>query len=166
VAAFDIPVETGEERSPDSPIYVHPGRMVVSRGGHRLSTVLGSCVAVCLFDPDLRAGGMNHFVLPDVLGGDDGSARFAGPAVRQLIQAMVGLGARKPRLVASLFGGCASPGLSAQPFAVGSRNVEVARNLLHEQGIPVMTEDVKGTRGRKIIFNTDDGLTNVRGLGR
>jgi len=153
--------QDGSSESPQ-PRYVYPGHVVVSAKGDRLTTVLGSCVAVCLFDPEIRAGGMNHFLLPNAGGGVSWSPRFPDRAIPQLIGQLLDLGADRRRLVAKVFGGCVSVDTRSNGFHVGSRNVEAARQLLREEGIPILTEDVGGSQGRRLEFCTDDGTAWVR----
>ncbi len=143
--------------------YLHAGHMVVSREPCRVTTVLGSCVAVALWDPSSGIGGVNHFLLPQ---GSD-SARFGNVAVRTLIREVVAAGGRRRLLQAKLFGGAcvlrAFKGVGSGTH-LGQKNVEVARQILIDEGIPVTAEDVEGDRGRKLIFQTHDGAAWVRSL--
>ncbi len=161
---FNAPGTETQDGSTESPQprYVYPGHVVASAKGDRLTTVLGSCVAVCLFDPEIRAGGMNHFLLPNAGGGVSWSPRFPDRAIQQLIEQLLGLGADNRRLVAKLFGGCVSLDTRSNGPHVGSRNVEAARQLLREEGISILTEDVGGPRGRRLESCTDDGTVWVR----
>lgn len=143
--------------------YLYPGRVLAFAQPALITTVLGSCVAVCLWDVVAAVGGMNHYLLPEVLSGS-GSARFARPAFEQLLQRLGALGARRERLQAKLFGG-ASLGVAASSApAIGTRNVEVARRLLSDGRIPIVAEDVGGQCGRKLIFETASGGAWVRRL--
>ena len=143
--------------------YLHAGHMVVSREPCRVTTVLGSCVAVALWDPSSGIGGVNHFLLPQ---GSD-SARFGNVAVRTLIREVVAAGGRRRLLQAKLFGGAcvlrAFKGVGSGTH-LGQKNVEMARQILIDEGIPVTAEDVEGDRGRKLIFQTHDGAAWVRSL--
>lgn len=147
--------------------YLHAGHMVISREPCRVTTVLGSCVAVGLWDPTSGIGGVNHFLLPQ--GSDPASARFGNTAVRTLIREVVAAGARRRSLQAKLFGGAcvlrafrgAGTGTGTH---LGQKNVEVARQILIAEAIPVAAEDVEGERGRKLIFQTHDGAAWVRSL--
>jgi chemotaxis protein CheD len=143
--------------------YLHAGHMVVSREPCRVTTVLGSCVAVALWDPSSGIGGVNHFLLPQ---GSD-SARFGNVAVRTLIREVDAAGGRRRLLQAKLFGGAcvlrAFKGVGSGTH-LGQKNVEVARQILIDEGIPVTAEDVEGDRGRKLIFQTHDGAAWVRSL--
>jgi chemotaxis protein CheD len=143
--------------------YLHAGHMVVSREPCRVTTVLGSCVAVGLWDPSSGVGGVNHFLLPQ---GSD-TARFGNVAVRMLIREVVAAGGRRRLLQAKVFGGAcvlrAFKGVGTGTH-LGQKNVEVARQILIDEGIPVAAEDVEGDRGRKLIFQTHDGAAWVRSL--
>ena len=151
-----------DEHTPE--VYVYPGRVVTSAEARHLKTVLGSCVSICLFDPDIGVGGMNHFLLPDPTGGSTWSPRFAAPATQQLIGQLLGLGAHRRRLVAKVFGGCVPRDPRSNGFHVGWRNVEAARRLLGEERIPILGQDVGGPRGRRLVFSTRDGAAWVKAL--
>jgi chemotaxis protein CheD len=145
--------------------YLHAGHMVISREPCRVTTVLGSCVAVGVWDPTSGIGGINHFLLPH--GNDPHSARFGNSAVRTLIREVVAAGARRRSLQAKLFGGaCVLRAFrgSGSGTHLGQKNVEIARQILIEEGIPVAAEDADGERGRKLIFQTHDGAAWVRSL--
>lgn len=150
--------------APPSAVYVFPGQVASGVSGQRFTTVLGSCVSVCLFDPRLRVGGMNHFLLPFPVDGSLASSRFAGPAVAQLVGRLLGLGARQDRLVAKIFGGSVAA-QAGDAFHVGTRNVVAARELLAAAGIPILDEDVGGPHGRRLVFDTTDGSSRVRTVG-
>jgi chemotaxis protein CheD len=141
-------------------IYLAPGRLYASAEAAQVTTILGSCVAVCLWAPEERVGGINHFLLPE---GMPRSARFGADAVPLLIDHLVALGARPSGLRAQIFGG-ASVLAAFQKDAVplGARNVEVARARLRAAGIPVVGEDVGGERGRKLVFDVQTGSTRSR----
>jgi len=145
--------------------YLHAGHMVISREPCRVTTVLGSCVAVGVWDPESGVGGVNHFLLPH--GSEPDSPRFGTGAVRTLIREVVAAGARRRNLQAKLFGGAcvlrAFKGVGTGTH-LGQKNVEVARQILRDEGIPVTAEDVEGDRGRKLIFQTHDGAAWVRSL--
>jgi len=150
--------------APDE-LYLHPGRVLASRASLRITTILGSCVAVCIWDRALTGGGMNHFVLPE--NGDEAAAspRFARPAILRLLEELRGLGSRTGDLWAKVFGGASLMPASGKPQApLGLLNVEKARRVLAAEGIPVVAEDVGETRGRKLVFHTGDGSAWVRRL--
>jgi chemotaxis protein CheD len=144
-------------------VYLHPGQFVAFADSTHITTILGSCVSVCLFDERTGAGGMNHFVLPDV-SPEVSSPRYAGPSFQELLRRLEGLGSRPADLKAKLFGG-AGMLFASLDAAVGTRNVQAARALLTLCDIPIVSEDVGGTTGRKLLFETKGGAAWVRRLG-
>lgn len=146
--------------------YLHPGQIAVCPETTVLTTILGSCVSMCVWDGASGIGGMNHFVLPELGDQQTLSTRYAGPAFESLLSQLVGLGATRDRLHAKLFGGasglCGAP--PAGEVALGWRNVEAARRLLRDAAIEVVAEDVGGGKGRKLVFETDSGNAWVKQL--
>lgn len=130
-----------------------------------MTTILGSCVAVCLWDPALRFGGINHYLLPYWAEGAAASLRYGNVAVQCLIESLLTLGCVKDRLVAKLFGGASViQAFQEGEDPLGMKNVQVAQTLLAEAGIRIVGEDVGGRHGRKVIFQTDDGVVWVKSL--
>jgi chemotaxis protein CheD len=149
----------------EAEFYLHPGRVFATAEPRTLRTILGSCVAICLFDPGLPAGGMNHYLLPGQPGRSAESPRFAGPALARLLASMQQLGSPKSRLQAKVFGGaCVLRPAPSSAGDLGSRNVERAFELLASEHIPVINHDVGGSRSRKLLFRTHDGAAFIRRL--
>lgn len=136
---------------------IRPGGWSVA-GGRPISTLLGSCVAVCLFDPQLKIGGMNHFLLPS-RGKDrelDPDTILSGDySMEVLVNALLAQGGQKRRLVAKMFGG--GNIVSAILTSIGERNVEFATEWLQRENIPVLASDVLGPWSRKVIFVASTG---------
>lgn len=124
-----------------------------------ITTVLGSCVAVCLFDQERGIGGMNHFLLPEGRSGDLEEVVFGLQAMELLINAMLKQGAQKYHMQAKLFGGAQMIGGLSN---IGERNVAFAREFLKDENFPVVAESVGGTMGRKIMFIPTTGLVKQR----
>lgn len=127
------------------------------------STVLGSCVAACLYDPVARIGGMNHFLLPGSTTGDQGS-RYGMYAMELLINEMLKRGASKPRIAAKVFGG-AKVLKSLTKADVGSRNADFIEQYLQDENIPIVGSDLRAERPRKVIFFAASGQALVRNVG-
>lgn len=146
-------------------VYVHPGDVVACPEPRTVTMVLGSCVGMCLWDARARVGGANHFALPQALA-EVNPYRFGPPAFARLVEFLVAAGASPRRLQAKVFGG-ASPmaGLGHRTGALGARNVEVAHELLEAAGIPLVSEDVLGPSGRRVVFHSDTGEAWSRLLG-
>lgn len=138
------------------------GIMAVNRPAE-IRTVLGSCVAVCLHDPEALIGGMNHFMLPF---GDDerDPGRYGEHAIDLLIGAMQRLGASRRRLCAKLFGGGHVLNVPDRPDSVARRNVQFVEEFFRDEGITVISHSLGGTRPRQVRFRTDSGQAYVRFL--
>ena len=120
-----------------------------------LSTLLGSCVAVCLFDPALKVGGINHFMLPEMgrsKYGDVDSLLSGNFAMEALLNALLTKGAKKVRLQAKAFGGGTIIDTDGGSLSIGMRNANFAREWLAREGIPLLSSDFLGPWSRKIIF--------------
>ena len=157
----------GTVRAPDvgdrAQVYLHAGQLHAASVPTAISTVLGSCVAVCLHDPVSKVGGMNHYLLPLHVEREK-SPRFGTVAIPQLIEAAVRAGASRGSLVAKVFGGASVIGAMGKGRRLGEENALLALRLLEEAQIPVLDQDVGGPRGRKLVFLADEGTAWVRQL--
>lgn len=145
-------------------VYLPPGLLYAAATPGAVTTVLGSCVAVCLFDPTLRAGGINHYLLPYWNGEGLASPKYANIALPKLVEKMLDLGCRRQNLRAKLFGGGAVFRKIGGLFGVGERNITFAEQFLAEAGIPVVARDVGEGYTRKLIFRVHTGEALVRRL--
>ena len=130
-----------------------------------LATLLGSCVSVCLFDPKLKIGGMNHFLLQrgSSTGNADQYVILNGDySMEVLVNGLLNKGAQKSRLVAKAFGGGTI--VSSIRMAIGERNAEFAQDWLEREGIPLIASDFSGPWSRKIIFLPRSGDAFCRRL--
>ncbi len=136
---------------------IFQGEYFVSKDSNLvISTILGSCVAACLFDPVARIGGMNHFLLPGDQGGRSTPANdYLGVHLMELlINGLLREGAERDRLVAKLFGGARTiQGLSD----IGGRNADFAQKFLEREGIKLQPGSVGGLLGRRIEFSPTTG---------
>lgn len=141
--------------------YIQPGQLLVCTQPAAITTILGSCVAVCLWDRQRGIGGLNHFMLPMPTSSATASPRFGPAAMEQLIAKMRDAGARVPLLIARVFGGACmfGPNNSAH---LGQKNAEVAFDILSRRGIEILETDVGGNRGRKLTFHTDEGIAWIK----
>ncbi|MBF6022485.1 chemoreceptor glutamine deamidase CheD [Lysobacter niastensis] len=126
-----------------------------------LVTLLGSCVAACLFDPLLGVGGMNHFMLPG--GGSDVCSRYGAHAMELLINDLLKRGVRRSRLQAKVFGGGnVLSGFYSDP--IGTRNAGFVLEYLAAERIPLMAQDLGDIHPRKVCFFPQTGRTLVKRL--
>jgi Chemotaxis protein; stimulates methylation of MCP proteins len=149
---------------PEMPHYtIHPGERHAGKGTFLVSTLLGSCVAACLYDPVAKVAGMNHFLLANRRYAKEmpvsvtEAGRYGINSMELLINEMMHLGADKRRLRAKVFGGGAVLGsVSHDNFTcVGNVNERFIREYLSAEGIPLEAEDLGGVLGRVIRFRTD-----------
>lgn len=139
--------------------YVHPGRQLAGPSVGDFTTVVGSGVAVCVWDPIANVAGMSHFLLPEK-GNAPSAPRFGDVAMKQLMDDLKKLGANPARLRAAVFGGSAPP-IAAESGHLGERNVQAAAAFLAAQGISIVQKDVGGAGGRKVIFLPAAGRADV-----
>jgi len=157
-----LPIMSSEQHQQlERRIYLHPGGLWAESVAGAITTVLGSCVSVCLWDPQTTLGGINHFILPT--GGSQPSARYGNHALPMLLERVLQMGARRETLFGCVFGGAAViPGQTGP--RLGSRNVAAALDFLEREDIALLRQDVEGRQGRKLTFRTIDGTTLVRKL--
>jgi chemotaxis protein CheD len=141
--------------------FLFPGTIFAAPREHLISTVLGSCVAVCLWDSVARIGGMNHFMLPLWNGEGLATPKYGNIAIEKLVGKLLGMGCRSEHLNAKVFGGANVMGTGNEIFMIGDRNITLALELLEEYRIPIIASDVGGQMGRKIIMNSGTGVVMV-----
>ncbi len=144
--------------------FLRPGFIYLPERPTTISTVLGSSVAVSLYDRSLKAGGMNHFLFPHVKGRDKKTSVYGNIAVLTLIRMMAGNGSKLSNLEAQIFGGAFNDQYSKRD--IGRDNLRTARHILFNQRIKIVSEDVGGELGRKIVFNTSTYEIGILKVGR
>lgn len=137
-----------------------PGEFYVTTQQEMITTVLGSCVSACVYDPFRKVGGMNHFMLPGSESGD-GSARYGLFAMESLLNEILKLGCRKSDLKAKLFGGGQ---IIEKMTDVGQKNIRFAKTFLFSEGIPLESHDLGLIYPRKVNFFPLTGRAMVKRL--
>lgn len=150
---------------------VQPGEfyITVAHPDEAITTVLGSCIAACIRDPQAAIGGMNHFMLPEEAQQGRGdwreavglATRYGSYAMESLINGLLKLGARRERLEVKLFGG--GQVLDVE-IPVGLRNIDFAHRWLSTEGLPVVAQDVGGKAPRRIVYFPASGTVKVKQL--
>lgn len=143
-------------------VKVLPGEYFVTGQNIVICTVLGSCIAACLWDRALNIGGMNHFMLPE---GDsaDASGRYGSYAMEVLINEMIKLGARRENMQAKIFGG-GQVMANFTTMNVGERNTDFVTQYLQTERIPIISEDVLDIYPRKVVYFPATGKAMVKRL--
>jgi len=148
-------------------VKILPGQYHSSSGPGTITTVLGSCVSTCLWDPIARIGGMNHFMLPGDTASPSAtwtaSARFGVYAMEVLINQMIRMGADRRRLVAKVFGG-ARVLAGFDKLDVGAKNAEFVLEFLKVEGIPIAGQDLLDVHPRKVHFFPATGKVQLKRL--
>lgn len=149
---------------------IHPGEFHATGDPVIISTVLGSCIAVALYDAKAKIGGMNHFLLPGTIDKahlyTTSEGRYGLFAMELLINQMLKLGAKKERLEAKVFGGARmfkfdTTGITG---GVSESNVEFAHEYLHTEGIRIISEEVGKNYARKVLFLPDTFQVFLKGI--
>ncbi len=143
-------------------IFILPGEIAISRKPVTIATLLGSCVAVCLYNTKVRAAGMNHYMLPTGLKTDEMKGKYGDYAINNLLDMMLRLDPDKKNLVAKVYGGGAVVGHLNAGAGIGEKNIQTAKTMLAGHGIKIVTMETGGTNGRKIFLDTATGEVEMR----
>ena len=146
--------------------FLYPSAIYASKEPTQISTILGSCVAVCLWDKVLNYGGMCHYMLPYWNGEGLASPKYGNIAIEKLLEKMYFFGSNKANIVAKVFGGGEVIDVKLALFYIGERNIKLALEMLAEQKINIVSSSVGGKLGRKIIFYTHTGIVQQRYVQR
>lgn len=132
--------------------FLKPGYVMANQEATIVRTVLGNCVAVTFFDQDNRFGGINQFVFPKTDRREDMTPQYGNVGIRALFRMLMDMGASRDRLVAQIVGGAECQALN--DGGLGLQNVNLARVVLEQLRVPVISEDVGGSMGRKVLYHS------------
>jgi len=157
-----------DTRFPYEVAVILPGEYFVSQEPKVVYTILGSCISVCLRDPFVNVGGMNHFMLsaPTSEGGQDSwadSGRYGSFAMEMLINEILKRGGKKNRLEAKVFGGGK---IYDGAMDIGAKNAAWALDYLERESVPLLKANVGDVCPRKVYFFTDSGKVLLKKLDR
>ncbi len=147
-------------------LFLYPAALYAGREPTQIVTILGSCISVCLIDYNLQIGGINHFMLPLWNGHGLASPRYGNIAIKKLIEKMERLGSRRLNLKAKIFGGAEVLKSENISFNIGKRNIELAKSVLKEYNIPIISSSLGGKYGRKILFQSNTGQVRLKYVGK
>jgi chemotaxis protein CheD len=135
--------------------FLKPGYLMAHHEEVMVRCVVGSCVAVTLYDRSNRLGGINHFIWPRIQDKNNATVLYGNIAIPTLHSILLDMGADPDFLEAQIFGGGRPPeAFTEHCECLGSDNVDVARHILNRMNIPIVSEDVGGCKGRKLLYNT------------
>lgn len=134
---------------------LEPGHIYVSLKPTLIMSVLGTCVSITLWDNRLHFGGMNYFLYPFTDDPKIACSKYGNVAISTLIKMMLEEGSKPKNIEAQILGGALPKGV--KNLSVSEENIRIARKTLDEKGISVISEDIGGHRGRKVVFDTLTG---------
>ncbi|MGZ3769208.1 MAG: chemotaxis protein CheB [Bdellovibrio sp.] len=134
--------------------YLFPGKIAAFKEETIISTLLGSCVAVAIYDPTTKIGGLNHYLLPESASEERPNMRYGVHAIPMLIEECLRLGAKKSTMIAKIYGGGNVINVSQNQDSIGNKNIEIAERILKSHGISVLHRNVAGDSARTIKMNT------------
>ncbi len=148
---------------------IYPGEYYITELDELIGTLLGSCVSICLHDPENKIGGMNHFMLPGKISKmdifNDENARYGITAINKIISEIIDKGASRKHLTAKIFGGGNILNLvnkNGKSSMIPTDNVRVAKLFMEVEDIPITAIDVGEDYTRKIIFDVESGKVYLR----
>ena len=162
-----LPADKAPKRSSGAAFaqFLLPGQLRVATSPVRFSTILGSCVTLCLWDSRRKIGGMNHVMLPDGPADARNRYRYANLANPELLDQMIAAGSALSDLTASVYGGAAIHAEGGKDsFGLGARNAGAVVDFLRNHGIRVSVQETGGRQSRKIVFDLENGQTTVEKL--
>jgi len=145
-------------------VFLLPGEMCVVEKPTMITTLLGSCVAVCVYNKSTGRAGMNHFSLDLQDTAQDPHGKYGDTSTTYLIQKLMSLDKSDGPYEAKIFGGAVVVGNLGLGDGIGADNINIARKVLNDFKIPIIEEDVGGNRGRKIYFNTGGLKVEIRAI--
>lgn len=143
--------------------YLYPSALFAEKTPFWVDTILGSCVAVCLYDTKLKIGGINHYMLPLWNGNGLASPKFGNIAIEKLIEKMVKNGSSTSNMIAKVFGGANQIKSSMD---IGARNIAIAKEILEIHNIQIIAENTGGNVGRKLRYDTGTGKVMMKFLSK
>jgi len=134
--------------------FLKPGFIFLASFPTTISTVLGSSVSVCIYDRKQEIGGINHFLFPCITKKTAATANYGNVATMHLIRMLLRSKCKLKNLEAQILGGADNHEFSAKK--IGWENIAMARKIITKK-IAIVSEDVGGNKGRKIVFNSKTG---------
>ncbi|NOU34778.1 MAG: chemotaxis protein CheD [Polyangiaceae bacterium] len=144
--------------------FVHAGEVFVSSEDIVISTILGPCVAVSVYDREAGLAGLTHFALPRPTENPENLLRYGAFAVPALLREMIRAGAVLARFETRIFGGASIHGITPEP-TIGTRNVAIAEEELAKMHLAPRERHVLGTRPRKVTFEIKTGIASAVFVG-
>lgn len=147
-------------------IFLLPGELAVEKKPTEIATLLGSCVAVCLYNKKLKFGGMNHFMLAKTRPGESPTGKNGDYSTNMLVKMMLAQDSNKANIEATIIGGGNVTEALVGGVSIGANNIVIAKEILQGHGIAIVKSNVGGDFGRKVYFKNWTGEIEVRKIER
>jgi two-component system, chemotaxis family, protein-glutamate methylesterase/glutaminase len=148
-------------------VFALPGDVITSKQGEVIGTLLGSCVAICLYNKKGKWGGLNHYMIPRIsMGSGLQNSKYGDYSLDKLIKDLLRWDDRIHNLEAKIFGGGDVVGHLSGGKGIGKKNIDFAVERLKEMGIGIIERDVGGDYGRKIYFDSSTGKVEVQQIAK
>jgi chemotaxis protein CheD len=142
--------------------FINSGQFHIAKDPTHIATVLGSCVAICLYDSSTNICGLNHYLLAFWNGNGLKSPKYGNISTELMIDKMIEMGANKSHMVAKIFGGASIHSVNIGNSLIGEKNILVAEQILGEHGISIVARDVGGIKGRKLVVDSQTGRVKMK----
>lgn len=134
--------------------FLKPGYIYVTKIPTVISTILGSCIGICMYDSIKKYGGMNHYLFPGSGKITEANAKYGTVSIYALIKTFLDMGSNKKDLCASVIGGAHLKNIK-DSIMIAEENIKIYKKILNYYSIKIIKETVRGTFGRKIDFFTE-----------
>jgi len=162
-----MPHEFFDSKFKKKVVSIGPGEYYVTEEDLIIQTVLGSCIAVCLFTDNGVTSGMNHFMLPGIADTERmDSLRYGIHSMEMLINSLLKLGIKKKDIKAKVFGGGNIIDFKSTKNTVGENNIEFILDFLQKENLPIITKHVGGDNARKVLFFSFDKKVLVKEINK
>lgn len=146
-------------------IFILPCEYCIVEEQTLIMTLLGSCIAICLWDRTKRIAGMNHFQLPLAPRNETANTRYGNIATELLIKSMLGIGCLLNNIEAQVFGGSSILNHSDLcKLKIGQLNIDMAFDVLAKHSVRIVKKNIGGNFGRRICFNSLSGIVTVSNM--
>ena len=142
--------------NPNTSYQLEPGYVYTSAEEASVMTVVGTSVAVSIFDKTHKSGGVCNFLYPKPAPAEPSNAYYGTAAITALVRNLLETGAKTMNMESQIFGGAASEE-SPDSRDIGEENIQIARKMLNYYKIKIVSESVGGSKGKKLIFKTNNG---------
>ena len=143
-------------------VFLNPGEFLFGEQGTHIHTLLGSCIAITLWHPDLQIGGMCHFVLPERTSADPETSippcgRYGDEAMELFERAAELHGTHLSDYHGKIFGGADMFGTNSEEELVGCKNAEKAMNMLRLRNVDIQVAHVGESGSRRVVLDVSSG---------